>query len=123
MTDTATGRRGQKHAFSLPRRWLVGGLATLAAVAFIGLPAEAARAQAGIAQKIADHFASVKTMSGEMWSDFPFTTLPAAEVVRSERGGKTVIRSQSAKLRIAQGGPLLTLETLNGDIFIRSVER
>ena len=47
MTDTATGRRGQKHAFSLPRRWLVGGLATLAAVAFIGLPAEAARAWAG----------------------------------------------------------------------------
>jgi hypothetical protein len=67
--------------------------------------------------------AKVKTMNGEMWSDFPFTTLPSAEVVRSERGGKTVFRSQSAKLRIAQGGPLLTLETLNGDILIRSVER
>ena len=67
--------------------------------------------------------AQVKTMNGEAWSDFPFTTLPAAEVVRSERGGKTVFRSQSAKLRIAGGGPLLSFETLNGDILIRRVER
>ncbi len=67
--------------------------------------------------------ATVKTMNGEAWSDFPFATLPAAEVVRTERGGRTVFRSQSAKLRIAGGGPLLSFETLNGDILIRRVER
>ena len=66
MTDTETGRHGQASTFSsLSRRFFLGGLAVFVALTFVGLPIEPALAQARIAQKIADHFASVKTMSGE----------------------------------------------------------
>ncbi|CAN7196964.1 outer membrane lipoprotein carrier protein LolA [Pararhizobium sp. LjRoot235] len=95
MTDSETGRRGQKPAFSLPRRWLVGGLAAFAALATIGLPIEPARAQAGVAQKIADHFASVKTMSGEFVQFGP----------RGEQTGGKFYISRPGKIRFNYEAP------------------
>lgn len=49
------------------RRILLGGLATSALLAIAGVPltVEPGRAQSGTAQQIANHFASVKTMTGE----------------------------------------------------------
>jgi len=61
---------------------------------------------------------SVKTMHGEVSSDFPFTMLPAAASVERE-GGRNVYRSnRSTNVRIGSGGPAIKLETLNGNIGI-----
>ncbi|CZT33372.1 outer membrane lipoprotein carrier protein LolA [Rhizobium sp. 9140] len=67
MTETrTTDRTGQADRSLLSRRTFVAGVAVFGVLATIGLPLDPASAQStGTAQKIADHFASVKTMSGE----------------------------------------------------------
>ncbi|NHT76064.1 outer membrane lipoprotein-sorting protein [Rhizobium sp. PP-F2F-G38] len=67
MTETrTTDRTGQADRSLLSRRTFVAGVAVFGVLATIGLPLDPAAAQStGTAQKIADHFASVKTMSGE----------------------------------------------------------
>ncbi|WEX77278.1 outer membrane lipoprotein carrier protein LolA [Sinorhizobium numidicum] len=63
MTETRTGD-GSNRAIS--RRVFVCGLAALAGMAGTTIDVKQASAQAsGTAQKIADHFSSVKTMAGE----------------------------------------------------------
>ncbi|TCQ24931.1 outer membrane lipoprotein carrier protein LolA [Rhizobium sp. PP-CC-3G-465] len=67
MTETrTTDKTGQADRSLLSRRTFVAGVAVFGVLATIGLPLDPAAAQStGTAQKIADHFASVKTMSGE----------------------------------------------------------
>ncbi|TCL93069.1 outer membrane lipoprotein-sorting protein [Rhizobium sp. PP-WC-2G-219] len=67
MTETrTTDRTGQADRSLLSRRTFVAGVAVFGVLATIGLTLDPAAAQStGTAQKIADHFASVKTMSGE----------------------------------------------------------
>lgn len=67
MTETrTTDRSGQADRSLLSRRTFVAGVAVFGVLAMTGLPLDPAAAQStGTAQKIADHFASVKTMSGE----------------------------------------------------------
>ncbi|TCQ06742.1 outer membrane lipoprotein-sorting protein [Rhizobium sp. PP-F2F-G36] len=67
MTETrTTDRTGQADRSLLSRRTFVAGVAVFGVLVTIGLPLDPAAAQStGTAQKIADHFASVKTMSGE----------------------------------------------------------
>ncbi|MCZ4091104.1 MULTISPECIES: outer membrane lipoprotein carrier protein LolA [Sinorhizobium] len=63
MTETKTG---QDRNRAISRRVFVCGLAALAGMAGTTLDAKHASAQAsGVAQRIADHFSSVKTMAGE----------------------------------------------------------
>jgi outer membrane lipoprotein-sorting protein len=96
MTDTETGRRGQASTFSsLSRRFFLGGLAVFVALTFVGLPIEPALAQARIAQKIADHFASVKTMSGEFVQFGP----------RGEQTGGKFYISRPGKIRFNYEAP------------------
>ncbi|HXV75865.1 MAG TPA: hypothetical protein VD788_06045 [Candidatus Polarisedimenticolaceae bacterium] len=65
-----------------------------------------------------------KTFNGEIWTDFDAEPLPLDAPQTARRDGKTVIRTDRwAALRIAGGGPLLTFETLNGDILIRNALR
>ncbi|WP_425468772.1 outer membrane lipoprotein carrier protein LolA [Rhizobium straminoryzae] len=59
-----TPRSIPSHRPSLSRRHLVLGLSGLAAVGLAGAPA-LAQGPSDAAQKIADHFSSVKTMTGE----------------------------------------------------------
>jgi outer membrane lipoprotein-sorting protein len=96
MTDSETGHFEQDTKFpSLSRRAFVGGLAVFAALTFIGLPVEPAQAQTAIAQKIADHFASVKTMSGEFVQFGP----------RGEQTGGKFFISRPGKIRFNYEAP------------------
>ena len=67
MTETrTTDRTGQADRSLLSRRSFVAGVAVFGVLATLGIPPDPAAAQStGVAQKIADHFASVKTMTGE----------------------------------------------------------
>ncbi len=65
----------------------------------------------------------VQTMNGEAWSDFQYSTLPPAPVERYERNGRRVFRSEGSRLRLGAGGPLVAMETLNGDILVRKQTR
>ncbi|MCV9997985.1 outer membrane lipoprotein carrier protein LolA [Pararhizobium sp. YC-54] len=96
MTDTETGHFEQDAKLpSLSRRSFVGGLAVFASLSVIGLPIEPAQAQTAVAQKIADHFASVKTMSGEFVQFGP----------RGEQTGGKFYISRPGKIRFNYEAP------------------
>ena len=65
----------------------------------------------------------LKTSWGELWSDFEVSSLPVLPVVRETKRGKTVIRREGSLVRVADGGPRLSFETLNGDVLIRRHDR
>lgn len=80
----------------ISRRALTGGALVGAALMAIGLPTAPAHAQvAGSAQKIADHFASVKTMSGEFVQFGP----------RGEQTGGKFYISRPGKIRFNYEDP------------------
>src|SRR5579884_1267657 len=61
----------------------------------------------------------VKTFNGAAYTDFESTAL-ATQASAAQDGTKWVYRkNQFANLRVGNGGPELTFETLNGDIRIR----
>ncbi|HTO30287.1 MAG TPA: outer membrane lipoprotein carrier protein LolA [Pararhizobium sp.] len=96
MTDTVNGHLGQDSMLApLSRRSFVGGLAVLTALAVIGLPLKPVQAQTAVAQKIADHFASVKTMSGEFVQFGP----------RGEQTGGKFFISRPGKIRFNYDAP------------------
>lgn len=96
MNDLETARNvGQIGVLQLSRRSFVGGLALLAGLSFLGLPLEQANAQTAVAQKIADHFASVKTMSGEFVQFGP----------RGEQTGGKFYISRPGKIRFNYEAP------------------
>ncbi len=60
-----------------------------------------------------------KTFNGEAYTDFDSTALPRVSPVSERQDGKFVYRSdRSTGLRIANGGPELSFDTLNGSIRI-----
>jgi DUF4097 and DUF4098 domain-containing protein YvlB len=68
---------------------------------------------------------SLKTFNGGLFTDFDTTPLPVA-AEREERQGrpKYVYRQRgTTKVRVGAGGPLLTFETLNGDVRIQRASR
>ncbi|OJF89840.1 outer membrane lipoprotein carrier protein LolA [Pararhizobium antarcticum] len=97
MTDNQTRHADAGKGFSLiSRRSFVCGLTLAAALALTGLPLEQAQAQAtSAAQKIADHFASVKTMSGEFVQFGP----------RGEQTGGKFYISRPGKIRFNYEAP------------------
>ncbi|MDQ0317994.1 outer membrane lipoprotein-sorting protein [Pararhizobium capsulatum DSM 1112] len=96
MTKTADARNDQAHApVELSRRAFVCGLAVFAALAATGLPMGEAHAQSAVAQKIADHFASVKTMAGEFVQFGP----------RGEQTGGKFYISRPGKIRFNYEAP------------------
>jgi len=60
----------------------------------------------------------LKTLNGGLFTDFDVQSLPAAPAVAPSRNnGRFVYRSNnSANVRVGQGGPQVTLESVNGDI-------
>lgn len=61
----------------------------------------------------------VKTMNGEIFSDFPVHYLPAKPGETKREKGRYVYRSHGFQgVRVGAGGPEICLETLNGDIMI-----
>jgi hypothetical protein len=68
---------------------------------------------------------SLKTFNGGLFTDFDTTVLPV-EAERVERQGrpKYVYRQRGfTKVRVGAGGPLLTFDTLNGDVRIQRAAR
>jgi len=66
----------------------------------------------------------MKTMNGGMYTDFPVTALPVAADQPEHRNGMTVWRrNRMTGVRIGNGGPELTFETLNGEVLIRNREK
>ena len=63
------------------------------------------------------------TQFGELWTEFDIESLPVQPTTRETRGGKTVIKAGGPLVRIAQGGPRLSFETLNGDVLIRKHDK
>ena len=65
-----------------------------------------------------------RLLNGEAWSDFPFSLQPRQAATAGERrDGRWVVRSRwSEGIRIGEGGPRLSFETINGDILLRRRE-
>lgn len=65
-----------------------------------------------------------KTMNGEIYTDFdsqPIASAPARED-RPRGGNRFVMRGGSA-IRIGAGGPALSFETLNGNVYVRKLAK
>lgn len=61
----------------------------------------------------------LKTVNGEAWSDFDFTTLAANPPMTERRDGRTRIATDHFRnVRLGRGGPTVTMETVNGDMTI-----
>jgi len=61
----------------------------------------------------------LKTMNGEIYTDYPSTYLPGkSEAVRFEHGRHVYHSNRFQGVRIGAGGPEIKMETLNGDIVI-----
>jgi hypothetical protein len=60
----------------------------------------------------------MKTLNGGLFTDFEVQPQPLpADVMMEKRGGLSVIRTSAfTNVRAGQGGPALTLESLNGDV-------
>jgi hypothetical protein len=67
----------------------------------------------------------LKTFNGGLFTDFETTALPVAPE-RTERPGRPryVYRQRGlTKVRVGTGGPVVTFDTLNGDVRIKRAER
>ena len=63
---------------------------------------------------------SIHRLHGEIDTDFDTAALPVKQPVPERHGQRTVWRIQrETGIRIGNGGPLLTLKTVNGDVLIR----
>jgi hypothetical protein len=62
---------------------------------------------------------ALKTFNGEMYTDFQVARLPAQSTPLRRQGTMCVYRSDHATLvRVGRGGPALSFDTLNGNIYI-----
>ena len=67
----------------------------------------------------------LKTFNGGLFTDFDTTPLPVAaeRVERSERPRYVYRRRGFTNVRVGAGGPVLTFDTLNGDVRIQRAAR
>lgn len=57
---------------------------------------------------------------GEQWSEFEVEALPSLPPTKRTKDGRTVIEIQkSSRVRVGEGGPTFSFETLNGNIYVR----
>lgn len=65
----------------------------------------------------------VKTFNGEAWADFPVEPLAVAPEPAARRDGKFVYKSGGfSAVRSRRGGVSIRVETLNGDIYLRTAK-
>ena len=66
---------------------------------------------------------SFKTMNGDLWTDFEVEPVGSSGVDEDWDGSTRVLRTNRwSTIRIDRGGPELSFQTLNGDIFIRNTD-
>jgi len=67
-----------------------------------------------------DHFSAdllIKTINGDVYTDFPVTYLPHQAIEKTKKGKKFVYKTGNrTKVRIGNGGPEIELDGFNGDI-------
>jgi DUF4097 and DUF4098 domain-containing protein YvlB len=66
-----------------------------------------------------------KTFHGEIWTDFPaeaVATVPTTERGR-DRNMSVIVSNRRSTVRVADGGPTHSFETLNGDIYVVETNR
>jgi len=57
---------------------------------------------------------------GELWSEYKVDPLPSLPPTKRTEGGRTVIEIQrGSRVRVENGGPTHSFETLNGNIYVR----
>ena len=57
---------------------------------------------------------------GELWSEYQVEPLPSLPPTKRTEGGRTVIELQrGSRVRVDDGGPTHSFETLNGNIYVR----
>lgn len=57
---------------------------------------------------------------GELWSEYQVEALPSLPPTKRTEGGRTVIELQrGSRVRVDDGGPTHSFETLNGNIYVR----
>lgn len=64
-----------------------------------------------------------KTFNGDVFTDFDYAPRAIEKPAPTKRGGRTVWKSLGYGARIGGGGPPMSFETLNGNIYIRNAER
>lgn len=69
-----------------------------------------------------DADARLETQWGELYSEFEVELLPVEPVIRKRDGGWS-LEGATPAVRIGRGGPLLSFETLSGDIYLRKAGR
>jgi len=66
----------------------------------------------------------LKTLNGGIFSDFPVSYLPPKPGTAKRENGRFVYHSRSFQgVRVGQGGPEISMETLNGDIMIANEKK
>ena len=63
------------------------------------------------------------TTWGELWSEFEVASLSVQPTTERTDNGITVIKTGGPLVRVADGGPRLSFETLNGDVLIKRHDR
>lgn len=67
---------------------------------------------------------SLKTMHGDIYTDFPVKYLPSSASGKRHSGEKFIYSfNKSQKIRIGEDGPLIKMETLNGDLLIADKDK
>lgn len=65
----------------------------------------------------------LKTMNGDVYTDFDYTPLASSKAEPRRKGGRTVWKSLGTGARIGGGGPKMSFETMNGNVYIRNTDR
>ena len=64
-----------------------------------------------------------KTMNGEVYSDFDMKSMPIKPASVKHRGSMKIYKSGDAfSVRVGDGGPEITFDTLNGDVYVSKYE-
>jgi hypothetical protein len=65
----------------------------------------------------------VESSSGDVFTDFELVSVGAAVRAAPGRGLRLLSKPRSARFRVAAGGPTYSFSTLNGDIYVRKVNK
>jgi hypothetical protein len=64
-----------------------------------------------------------KTFNGEVYTDFDYVPVAIEQPAPVRRGGRTTWKSLGPGARVGGGGPEISFDTLNGNVYIRNVDR
>jgi len=66
---------------------------------------------------------SFKTFNGDVYTDFDYVPVARTRPAPVRRGGGTTWKSLGPGARVGGGGPEISFDTLNGNVYIRKTTR